>query len=158
MPKKNIIEIHNLGELKLLAKKINKLLKKFNFPIFLNGEIGAGKTTFAKILIKLLNTKIVNVGSPTFNIANTYEYNNNINIWHFDLYRIIDENELAIFDMPDILNNQIAIIEWANKFSSLIDYNPNTLIIEIIVKNKIREFNFYCKNEMILNNLKEKNR
>ena len=91
------------------------------------------------------------------NIANTYEYNN-INIWHFDLYRIIDENELAIFDMPDILNNQIAIIEWANKFSSLIDYNPNTLIIEIIVKNKIREFNFYCKNEMILNNLKEKNR
>jgi tRNA threonylcarbamoyladenosine biosynthesis protein TsaE len=157
MPKKNIIEIHNLGELKLLAKKIHKMLKKFNFPIFLNGEIGAGKTTFAKILIKLLNPKIVKVGSPTFNIANTYEYNT-INIWHFDLYRIIDENELAIFDMPDILNNQIAIIEWANKFSSLIDYNPNTLIIEMIVKNKIRELHFYCKNEIILNNLKEKNR
>ena len=106
--------IKSLEHLQLISKKIADKISKKDC-IFLIGEIGVGKTTFARSLInyfqKREGVKLTDVLSPTFNLL--YEYDiKNIKIMHFDLYRIRNNKEL---DQLGIFNenvNSIKIIEW----------------------------------------------
>mgnify|MGYP006224398387 FL=1 len=91
-------------DLSKIAKKISKKVKKGDY-IFLEGELGVGKTTFAKYFINHFNqkfkNKIVEVLSPTFNIVQYYNVNNRISIAHYDLYRLKskkDVDNIGIFD------------------------------------------------------------
>ena len=106
--------VKSLEHLNSLSQKVAEKLSK-NDCIFLIGEIGVGKTTFARYLINYLQEKngekITEVLSPTFNLL--YEYDlNGIKIMHYDLYRIRDEKELK--QLGIFLDNQdtIKIIEW----------------------------------------------
>ena len=106
--------VKSLEHLNTLSQKVAEKLFK-NDCIFLIGEIGVGKTTFARYLINYLQKKngekITEVLSPTFNLL--YEYDlNGIKIMHYDLYRIRDEKELK--QLGIFLDNQdtIKIIEW----------------------------------------------
>ena len=88
--------VKSLEHLNSLSQKVAEKLSK-NDCIFLIGEIGVGKTTFARYLINYLQEKngekITEVLSPTFNLL--YEYDlKGIKIMHYDLYRIRDEKEL----------------------------------------------------------------
>ena len=99
---------------KNMAKDIAPFLK--NNITFLNGEIGAGKTTFTKYLVQVYGLSD-EVCSPTFALENRYETKNGL-IIHFDLYRIKSEEELDMIGFFDTLKEDATIlIEWADKFN-----------------------------------------
>ena len=98
-----------------LAKEILKRKGEAAFVVFLEGDLGTGKTTLVKEIIFALGVK-EKVKSPTFTIIEPYELNNE-NIYHVDLYRIIDPSELEIIGLREYLNesNAIIFIEWPEK-------------------------------------------
>ena len=91
------------------ACKIAKFLKKGN-TIVLTGDLGSGKTKFTQGILKYFNLEN-EISSPTFTIVN--EYNTpNVNIYHFDVYRLADSDEFYAIGGDEYLNNGICIIEW----------------------------------------------
>ncbi len=150
--KSNNIDVSNQKSLLEISKKISKLLNK-GTNLLLYGEIGVGKTTFARFLINQLqakhNIKISEVLSPTFNILNEYQINN-LNVKHYDLYRIKQKEELeniGLFDEKDAIN----IIEWPEilissnvkyikfDFTYSKDFKNRNLIISSNYNNKIND-------------------
>ena len=103
----------NLGQ--EIAKQILKRKDKSAFIVFLDGDLGTGKTTLVKEIIFALGIK-EKVKSPTFTIIEPYELNDK-NIYHIDLYRINDPSELEIIGLREYLNESEAIIfiEWPEK-------------------------------------------
>lgn len=82
--------------------------------IYLEGPLGAGKTTFAQGFLRGAGYHGV-VKSPTYTIVETYQINN-VTIVHADLYRISDVQELENIGFRDYFNNHtIALIEWASR-------------------------------------------
>ena len=82
--------------------------------IWLEGDLGAGKTTFARGLIQALGYQ-GRVKSPTYGLLEQYQANT-VNILHMDLYRIAEPGELEFLGLADLLNNQsILLIEWPDK-------------------------------------------
>ena len=84
--------------------------------ICLSGELGSGKTTFARSIIKSIYRKNKSqaprsIKSPSFPILITYEVKN-IEIYHYDLYRISNSNELFELNIFENLENSITLIEW----------------------------------------------
>lgn len=124
---------------KITSKKdintfISKLSKEISAPycICLIGELGVGKTYFSKQLIKKLCGNKVNVTSPTFSILNIYNQPNKHNsktteVWHLDLYRIENEDEVLELGLQEALQNNIVIIEWANRLNKLYPKNAVTI-------------------------------
>ena len=79
--------------------------------ILLRGELGSGKTTLVKSVLKKMGVNDC-VTSPTFSIVNEYDFSENI-IYHFDLYRIEKIEELDIIGFEDYIYSQnICFIEW----------------------------------------------
>lgn len=110
--------------------------------ILLNGDLGSGKTFFTNAFInyfnKIENKQIINVTSPTFNIVKTYKTDNFI-IYHFDLYRIKNIEELYELDIEDAFNN-ISIIEWPNIIYDLLPKQQNIININInLLDNNFRK-------------------
>ena len=103
----------NLGQ--EIAKEILKRKDKSAFIVFLDGDLGTGKTTLVKEIIFALGIK-EKVKSPTFTIIEPYELNDK-NIYHIDLYRINDPSELEMIGLREYLNESEAIIfiEWPEK-------------------------------------------
>ncbi len=83
--------------------------------ILLSGKVGAGKTEFARQIIKAKATKenldIEEISSPTFSLIQSYDFQH-CKIAHIDLYRINSEEELFELGIPDIFDNQITLLEW----------------------------------------------
>ena len=91
--------------------------------IALTGELGSGKTTLSQSITKKM-MKIQDVSSPTFNIVNEYR-DKNQTVYHFDFYRLEDENELFGIGFDDYLSDKksIMLIEWADKFLDMLPRN-----------------------------------
>lgn len=107
---------YSLSELKQFAMCIYFYLKKENIKlVYLRGDVGSGKTTFVKTLIESLEP-LYNVTSPTYNYFNEYTIGGKY-IWHFDLYRIEESNDLIDLGIVDYLHRQdgIAFVEWPEK-------------------------------------------
>ena len=131
----NIINVSNLKETEKLAFDISKKVKVGDC-ILLNGDIGAGKTTFTKFLLNNLGVKSI-VSSPTFTLLN--EYNGIYPVYHFDMYRITSSEELYELGFEDYINSKnspyvktgLTIIEWGENVKELL---PNDAIIINITK------------------------
>ena len=110
---RSLEDTKNLGQ--EIAKEILKRKDKSAFIVFLDGDLGTGKTTLVKEIIFALGIK-EKVKSPTFTIIEPYELNDK-NIYHIDLYRINDPSELEIIGLREYLNESEAIIfiEWPEK-------------------------------------------
>ena len=80
---------HSENETKLIGKKFAEKLKKGDV-IVLTGELGSGKTKFTEGVLEHFGLEN-EISSPTFNIVNEY-ISKNINIYHFDVYRLEDED------------------------------------------------------------------
>jgi tRNA threonylcarbamoyl adenosine modification protein YjeE len=102
------------GELAALAEALAPRLRPGDF-IALHGELGAGKTTFARALIRaLLANPDEEVPSPTFALVQPYE-SARFFILHFDFYRLRDPAEAAELGLDDALAQGIAIAEWPER-------------------------------------------
>ena len=108
------MKISSLSDLKKIANNIQKIVLPGDC-IFLYGEIGAGKTTFARLLINNYefenNIAKSEVLSPTFNIVYDYEIKD-MKIMHYDLYRLKDYNDIIELGMFEDHNQYLTLIEW----------------------------------------------
>ena len=133
-------KILDLRELEKLSTNLCKDISVGDIYLF-QGELGAGKTTLVKLLIKnlyLLNnlSKPASIASPTFPILNTYDLNS-LQIYHYDLYRIQNLKELEELDFFENLNNNITFIEWPEILISLPLNKKHYLInLEMISETK----------------------
>ena len=123
-----------------IAKNLAKKFKGGEI-LLLKGDLGAGKTAFTKGIAQALGIKSI-ITSPTFTIMNEYT-SNNLELYHFDMYRIEDVNELKELGFEQYIGNSkgIACIEWFEKTPELF-LNKKTILIEFEklndTKRKIR--------------------
>lgn len=136
------IVIENLNMTDELAKKFAKLLRGGEI-ILLNGDLGAGKTTFVKSVLKYLGVRDI-VTSPTFTIMKKYE-GNLFEIFHLDVYRFESSDEMYGCGLDEILfnlsSNQIMFIEWSDKIKDILPDNCIEIEISLIDQDK-RLFKF----------------
>lgn len=86
--------------------------------LLLDGPLGAGKTSFARALIRRLAGPGTEVPSPTFNLVLTYNLPGGVTLWHFDLYRINDPREIDELGLEDALADGISLIEWPDRLGA----------------------------------------
>ena len=103
-----------------LSESISKLIIKKSVVVFLEGDLGAGKTTFTKGILKGLGYGEL-VKSPTFNLVEIHEIDE-CKIFHFDLYRINEEIELEEIGLDEYLQERkaVCIFEWPKIAENLI--------------------------------------
>ena len=112
-----ILLSHSEQETKEIGEKIAKKLKEGDV-IALNGDLGAGKTAFAKGIAKGLGIKEF-ITSPTFTIVN--EYIGKIPLYHFDVYRINHISEMDEIGTEEYLYGEgVCVIEWADLIKDLL--------------------------------------
>jgi len=119
---------YSLSEIDEVAKE---LLPQINSNIvLLNGEIGAGKTTMIKALCKALKCPDV-VSSPTFSLINEYRTVDHKPLYHFDCYRIENEEEAYDFGAEEYLySGHLCLIEWSENIQSLLPENCSLVTLE----------------------------
>ena len=127
----------SLKDLKDFCEGLSHNLKVGDI-ICLFGELGSGKTTFSRNLINSIYKnqnkqppKLIK--SPSFPILLTYELDN-FEVYHYDLYRIVNSSELDELNIFEEIKNSITIIEWPE-----------------IILDKLKSFNFYSLNFNITN-------
>ena len=103
---------YTLDTIHVVSDHIKDLVN--NYTIFLfEGDMGSGKTTLIKQIVKDIGIS-ENVKSPTFSLVNEY-IENDLIIFHFDLYRINKENELDSIGFYEYLDSgKLCFIEWPN--------------------------------------------
>jgi len=119
---------YELSDIDSVAERIINNAKSKTLLFY--GEMGAGKTTLIKSLIKALGSKD-SVSSPTFSLVNEYESKEG-SIYHFDFYRIEDENEALDMGIEDYLNKDSwKMIEWPQNISKLLDFPTQKLELRV---------------------------
>lgn len=105
------------------------------FVIYLQGDLGAGKTTLVRGMLRGLGWQKA-VKSPTYTIMEPYELDN-ISLYHFDLYRLADPEELDYLGLRDMIGHGVLVFEWPERGASGLP--PADLQIEIAHCQKGRE-------------------
>ena len=119
---------YSLEDIEAVAKQI--LNHSTSKVLLFNGEMGVGKTTLIKTLVKLLGSDDI-ISSPTYSLVNEYKTPND-SIFHFDLYRVEDEEELYNFGIEEYLStNHWLLVEWPELLKGLLQTKANTLEIKL---------------------------
>ena len=100
--------------------------------IELHGDLGAGKTTFARHLLAALGVQ-GRVKSPTYAVVEPYALDNGLNIWHFDFYRFNDPREWEEAGFRDIFaSSGLKLVEWPDKAGEYLPQADLVLAIEVL--------------------------
>ncbi len=113
---KKTIYTNSTEETELAGEEFAKTLSKGDF-VAMRGDLGVGKTAFVRGMAKYLAPK-ARVQSPTYLIVN--EYRGNMPFYHFDMYRIDDEDSLVSTGYFDYIENGICAAEWSEKIEEFI--------------------------------------
>lgn len=87
--------------------------------ILLEGDVGAGKTHFARALIQSLLSAPEDVPSPTFTLVQTYPVPSG-DLWHADLYRLTSTQEVEELGLIDAFETGICLVEWPDRLGELV--------------------------------------
>lgn len=101
----------------VLAARLAPLLRAGDV-VALSGELGTGKTFFARAVIQALGGP-AEVPSPTFTLVQTYDLAP-VPVWHFDLYRLARPKDAHELDIEDAFADAISLIEWPERLGSLL--------------------------------------
>lgn len=125
----------NARETELIGAKIAEMLEKDSF-IALYGDMGAGKTVFVRgVVEKLIPDAVKLVHSPTFALVNEY-IGDGVKIYHFDMYRIADEDELYAIGFDDYFGGGIIITEWSENIPDSIPSDAIRITIKPLDENR----------------------
>jgi tRNA threonylcarbamoyladenosine biosynthesis protein TsaE len=134
------LKCNSISDLPQVAQQIISLANKLNRRIWiLEGDLGAGKTTFIKAVCKELGVKET-VSSPTFALINEYEGNYDNQdlklIYHCDFYRINNPNEVLELGIEEYFekaeeNGNYCFIEWASKIEPFLPEHYLQIDIEV---------------------------
>jgi tRNA threonylcarbamoyladenosine biosynthesis protein TsaE len=125
---------YSLNELNVVAKEV---IKNANFKVLLfEGTMGVGKTTLIKEIAKELGVLDV-VSSPTFSLVNEYHTQNNDKVYHFDFYRIEDEEEALDIGIEEYFYSGCwCLVEWPLKIKNLLPLE--SVLIRIITDKQLQ--------------------
>lgn len=107
------LSLPNETDTQKLAGRIAPQLQKGDV-LLLEGPIGAGKSAFCRALIRARLGRLEDVPSPTFTLVQTYDDAAG-DIWHCDLYRLSDPDELFELGLEDAFEDAICLIEWPDR-------------------------------------------
>lgn len=121
---------YSLNELTAVAEEIvatapHKILLFY-------GDMGVGKTTLIKELCKVLGVEDI-ASSPTFSLVNEYKTNTNETVFHFDFYRIEDEEEAYDMGIEDYFySNNWCLVEWPENIKNLLPLDTVSISINLL--------------------------
>ena len=123
-----------------LGRKLSTYVKA-GVVFSLSGQLGSGKTTLARAIIRNACNSVGEIPSPTFNLVQSYEVFTGFEIWHLDLYRLNSIEEAMMLGLEEAFIEHCCIIEWPG------------LIKQIIPTHSIHiQLDFQDMNSIILSN------
>ncbi len=123
------LQWNSLDDCKTLAIRLGNVLE-LPITIRLDGTLGAGKTQFTKFFAQALGANIDDVTSPTFVLI--HQYDTSPTVYHLDAYRVHDEDEFLELGVEELFDElAITIIEWGEKFLSVLPNDHLAIAIEI---------------------------
>lgn len=133
------IRIHSVQETKVLAEKLANRIRHKPALILLEGDLGAGKTTFTKAFGKALGVKRT-INSPTFTILKSYQMEDGRMLHHIDAYRMEGiTQDLGFEEVFD--EDAICVVEWPNFIASFL---PKECLKIRIMREGEEERRFEC--------------
>jgi tRNA threonylcarbamoyladenosine biosynthesis protein TsaE len=124
------LPIASLDDLPRVAAQVMTALEGHTI-VLLEGEMGAGKTTFIKALCRELGVRD-DVSSPTFALVNEYRDGQNRPIYHFDFYRLDDPQEAVNIGAQEYFDSgYLCLIEWPSRVEALLP--PDRLLLTLTV-------------------------
>jgi tRNA threonylcarbamoyladenosine biosynthesis protein TsaE len=127
---------YTLADLPIVAKELIESLQAAPRVWLFRGQMGAGKTTLSKELLKQLGV-LQNVQSPTFSLVNEYVSTSGEIIYHFDLYRLKNIQEALAIGIEEYLDSgHYCFIEWPEQAEELWDF-PH-VNVEIEAMNEVQ--------------------
>jgi tRNA threonylcarbamoyladenosine biosynthesis protein TsaE len=111
--------IHDLADEAVTTELARRLaaMARVGDVIALTGDLGAGKTSFARAFVRARANAMIAVPSPTFTLVQTYDLPSGA-IWHFDLYRLNDPAEAEELGIDDAFADAISLIEWPDRLGA----------------------------------------
>ncbi|WP_299203390.1 tRNA (adenosine(37)-N6)-threonylcarbamoyltransferase complex ATPase subunit type 1 TsaE [uncultured Tateyamaria sp.] len=97
--------------------------------VLLEGDVGAGKTHFARALIQSVLLEPEDVPSPTFTLVQVYDTRNGA-LWHTDLYRVSADTEIDELGLLDAFEDAICLVEWPDRLGPLTPATALTITIQ----------------------------
>jgi tRNA threonylcarbamoyladenosine biosynthesis protein TsaE len=125
---------YSLEDLSLIASEIISSAKRKTLLFY--GEMGVGKTTLIKEICKELKVQD-SISSPTFSLVNEYQTSTNEKVFHFDFYRITDQEEALDIGIEEYFyNNDWCLIEWPGNIENLLPLEAVEIHLTILDNRK----------------------
>ena len=130
-----------LADIKIFARQLAILCNPGDI-IALWGNLGAGKTTFARYFIQALYPQIGEIPSPTFPLVQEYSGGTET-IWHFDLYRLQQPEEVLELSIEEAWATGISLVEWPQRLKHFLPKERLDIMIEFAETAEKRHISVY---------------